>query len=178
MDIPTITVPDKAKETGVSKTQSPRKVVKTQGQAVAETGLILSTLTLLPYQVELLGDNNLTRVHLWGPPGTGKTVVLVLKASGWLRERLDVDILSTSSESRAVSILIESQLQQVLGSVEGPEERVPKLRLHVIGSNLESWRRNGHYVHEDTDAAVSCLAELAHDKKLHIIADEIFKYGV
>ena len=84
-------------------------------------------------------------------------------------------------KSRAVSILIESQLQQVLGSIEGPEERVPELRLHVIGSNLESWRRNGHYVHEDTDAAVSCLAELAelaHDKKLHIIADEIFKYGV
>ena len=81
-------------------------MVKTQGQAVAETGLILSTLTLLPYQVELLGDNNLTRVHLWGPPGTGKTVVLVLKASGWLRERLDVDILSINSESRAVSILI------------------------------------------------------------------------
>ena len=176
MDIPTITVPDKAKETGVS-TQPPRKVVKTQGQAIAETGLILSTLTLLPYQVELLSEEKLARVHLWGPPGTGKTVVLVLKASGWLRKRLDVDILSINSESRAVSILIESQLQQVLGSIEGPEEK-PKLRLHVIGSNLESWRQNGHYVHEDTDAAISFLANLARDGKRHIIADEIFKYGV
>ena len=117
-------------------------------------------------------------MHLWGPPGSGKTDVLVRKASAWLREGLDVDILSINSESRAISILMESQLQQVLRSVEKPEEREPKLRLHAVGSNLESWRKNGHYVHEDTDAAVSCLAELAHDGKLHIIADEIFKYGV
>ena len=177
MDIPTITVPDKARETDVS-TRPPRKVVKTQGQAIAETGLILSTLTLLPYQVDLLNDKSLALVHLWGPPGTGKTVVLVLKASGWLREGLDVDILSINSESRAISILMESQLQQVLRSVEGPEERKPKLRFHVIGSNLECWFRDCYCVHENTDAAVSCLANLAHDGKLHIIADQILRYGV
>ena len=117
-------------------------------------------------------------MHLWGPPGSGKTDVLVRKASAWLREGLDVDILSINSESRAISILMESQLQQVLRSVEGPEERKPKLRFHVIGSNLECWFRDCYCVHENTDAAVSCLAELAHDGKLHIIADEIFKYGV
>ena len=155
-------------------TQPPTKVVKTQSQAIAETGLILSTLTLFPYQVDLL-NKSLTRVHLWGPPGTGKTVVLVLKASGWLREGLDVDILSINSESRAISILMESQLWQVLRSFK---KRKPKLRLHVIGNDLESWSEKWHYVHKNTDAAIRSLAELAQDEKLHIVADEIFKYGV
>ncbi|KAL8582568.1 hypothetical protein ACOMHN_055578 [Nucella lapillus] len=90
----------------------PRKVVRSLGQAVAETGLIFSSLTLTLAQVALLTRQPEPRfLHLQGPPGTGKTVVLLLKALQCARKGYQVVISSGGPRSQAVNTLIEAQLR-------------------------------------------------------------------
>ncbi|XP_070209679.1 uncharacterized protein [Littorina saxatilis] len=119
VEVPTVTAPRKAMAKPGKYTPA-RKVVRIEGEAVAETGLIHSLLALYPDQVDLLSDNTLRCVHLRGPPGTGKTIVLVLKVIQWLHQGHDVHVVSATHESRAVSFLIERQLQCVLGSNPAP----------------------------------------------------------
>ena len=58
--------------------------VRTEGEAVAETAWHLTQMMVHPRQLSVLhADKPL--VFLTGPYGTGKTLVLVLKALGWLR---------------------------------------------------------------------------------------------
>ncbi|KAK7092750.1 uncharacterized protein [Littorina saxatilis] len=98
VDVPTVTTPR-------------RRVVRSTGQAAAETGLIMSCLALFPDQVALL-NTPAPKVFLWGPPGSGKTVILALKARQWLDQGEDVHVISTCHESRTISTLIHRQLQQ------------------------------------------------------------------
>jgi hypothetical protein len=85
--IPTVTAPrlrvrSQQKKKSKSRYTEARKVLRTAGEAVAETGLILSMLALYPDQVALLNDVTLDGnsssgqygVHICGPPGTGTTV--------------------------------------------------------------------------------------------------------
>ena len=153
-----MTVPRKAVGKSAVKFTSASKVVRTTGQAVAEVGLILSTLALYPDQIDLLNDKTLQCVHIHGPPGTGKTVVLVLKGIQWLREGHDVHVLSTSGRSLAVSIQIERHLRQVLGLSPGP-----------------SVHRTVIKPCDEKD--VLGFAKLARGGMLHVIADEMPNYG-
>ncbi|KAL8617904.1 hypothetical protein ACOMHN_026481 [Nucella lapillus] len=98
----------------------PRKVVRSFGQAVAETGLRCSSLSLTPTQVTLLSrDPEPQYMFLQGPPGTGKTVLLLLKALQWSRQGRRVDIVNGDWKSLAVSMLLEAQLKSSLGSGGG-----------------------------------------------------------
>ncbi|XP_076438252.1 uncharacterized protein LOC143277353 [Babylonia areolata] len=63
----------------------PRRVVRTHAEAVAEAGLRWLALSLYPDQVDVLNRDN-PIVYLCGPPGTGKTILLVLKAMEWLQK--------------------------------------------------------------------------------------------
>ncbi|KAL8597951.1 hypothetical protein ACOMHN_063847 [Nucella lapillus] len=93
---------------------TPRKVVRTWGQAAAETGLICSSLVLTPAQVALLISQPEPRfLHLQGPPGTGKTVVLLLKALQWVQQGRQVVVVSGYVSSRAVTRLVEAQLRSM-----------------------------------------------------------------
>ena len=143
---------------------APNKVLRTLGQAVAETGLILSTLILYPNQVDLLNDNTLSSVHLYGPPGTGKTLVMVLKACQWLKLGLHVQVLVSEKDGHAVSFLIQKQLQYFIKSHALPGN--PKVRRHVYDF-LDS---------DDVEKAVQELEGLTHDGHLNIIADEILDF--
>ncbi|XP_070209685.1 mediator of RNA polymerase II transcription subunit 12-like [Littorina saxatilis] len=155
VEVPTVTAPRKAMAKPGKYTPA-RKVLRTEGEAVAETGLIHSLLALYPDQVDLLSDNTLCCVHLRGPPGTGKTIVLVLKAIQWLHQGHDVHVVSVVNESRAVSLLIERQLQCVLDS--NPASGFGTVHRHVV---------------HDYPYTVNKLAALASDGELYVIADEV-----
>ncbi|KAK7493729.1 hypothetical protein BaRGS_00015058, partial [Batillaria attramentaria] len=64
----------------------PRRQVWSKSQAISTIGGLFTRLALYPSQVDVLlyGDDML---FLTGPPGTGKTVMLVLKARRWLQSR-------------------------------------------------------------------------------------------
>ncbi|KAK7091343.1 uncharacterized protein [Littorina saxatilis] len=156
VEVPTVTAPRKAMAKPGKYTPA-RKVLRTEGEAVAETGLIHSLLALYPDQVDLLSDNTLRCVHLRGPPGTGKTIVLVLKAIQWLHQGHDVHVVSVTRESDAVSFLIERQLQCVLGS--NPASGFGTVHRHAV-QDLPYFKANK-------------LAALASDGELYVIADEI-----
>ncbi|XP_070208594.1 early endosome antigen 1-like [Littorina saxatilis] len=158
VEVPTVTAPRKAMAKPGKYTPA-SKVLRTEGEAVAETGLIHSLLALYPDQVDLLSDNTLCCVHLRGPPGTGKTIVLVLKAIQWLHQGHDLHVVSVTKESRAVSILIERQLQCVL--CQNPASGIGTVHRHDVN--------------RDIDDVVNKLAALASDGQLYIIADEVFE---
>lgn len=141
---------------------TPRVEVRTEGEAVSETGERIARLTLTPDQVELLCRAP-PRVYITGPPGTGKTVVLVLMGLQWLREGHDVHVVSTWRESRAVSYLIEKQLNHTLaagGRTEGEGEG-------------KVYRHDYDLVDKDTPVcAATELATHATNGSLYVIADE------
>lgn len=91
----------------------PRVEVRTAGQAVAELGRRLSYLVLTEQQMCVL-TKDLLLVCITGPPGTGKTVLLALKALQWLRQGLDVHIVSVDPTTVAATRVIEHQLQVTL----------------------------------------------------------------
>jgi hypothetical protein len=45
---------------------------------------------------------------------TGKTVLLVLQALKWLKQELDVHVVSTRHQTMAASFQIENQLQETI----------------------------------------------------------------
>ena len=59
---------------------------------------------------------HLTPMLFAGPPGTGKTVVLMLKAGQWLTEGHDVHVVSLYRESIAASCYIYEALSQKYSS--------------------------------------------------------------
>ncbi|XP_076456734.1 uncharacterized protein LOC143291034 [Babylonia areolata] len=94
----------------------PPKEIKTEWQAVAELGLRFSRLALYPDQVDMLNSSLPPCVYLRGPPGCGKTVVLVLKALQLLNQGKHVHLICVSQEGRAVTALIRHQLNACLPS--------------------------------------------------------------
>lgn len=132
----------------------PRLELRTEGQAVSETGERVARLVLFPEQVELLNLSPL-RVFLSGPPGTGKTIMLILQGLNCLQRDYDVRVVSMWPKSRAVSIVIE---QQVLKSASA----------HLRG-RLK--RCTFEFVHDrDVQSAVRLLARFQNN--LCILADE------
>ncbi|KAL8612756.1 hypothetical protein ACOMHN_033755 [Nucella lapillus] len=89
--------------------------VRTEGEAVAELGLRLARLVLTPEQVDLL-QRAPPRAYLTGPPGTGKSVMLILMALGWLHRGWNVQVVSTSQYSIAASRLVHHQIRKTLES--------------------------------------------------------------
>ena len=146
---------------------SSSRVLRTLGQAVAETGLVLSVLTLFPDQVRLLNDDTLRLVHLYGPPGTGKTLVMVLKGCQWLKQGLDVQVLVARKDGRAVSFLIEEQLRQVLDSSDPVAAGGARVRRHVYDFHKNS---------DDVQKAVDEMTAHARDGELYVIADEVLDF--
>lgn len=135
---------------------SPRLELRTYGEGVAETGNRLASLVLYPDQLEIL-TSALPLVFLCGPPGTGKTVVLVLQGLEWLRQNYKVHIVSVIPEGNAAAILIETQLQNTMPAAKS------KVCLH----NFNLWITDN--VHSATS---SVLQESQQNEQLHVIVDE------
>ncbi|XP_076438208.1 uncharacterized protein LOC143277310 isoform X2 [Babylonia areolata] len=140
----------------------PRRVVRTHAEAVAEAGLRWSALSLYPDQVDVLNRDD-PIVYLCGPPGTGKTIMLVLKAMEWLQKGDDVHIVVTkdvNNVNSSIPYLIEKALQeagqrQQLSSPTGVRGAV---ELHWFDS---------------VDVAVPDLVRSARGGKLCLVTDEV-----
>ncbi|XP_076443881.1 uncharacterized protein LOC143282190 [Babylonia areolata] len=92
---------------------APPREVKTDWQAISELGWRLSRLVLTTSQMDLL-HRAPPRVCVTGPPGTGKTVVLVLMGLQWLLQGHDVHVISVFYKSLAASQLVKCQLKMTL----------------------------------------------------------------
>ena len=129
----------------------PRRVLRSEGEAVAETGLRMKSLALTPEQVVILGRPD-PCVYLTGPPGCGKTLLLHLKARQWLNEGHHVHVVCLSNKARAVSSLIAAQLQ-TSGTAHAVTQHTFK-------------------IHKEMNTAICTLAALSHNG-LWIIVDEV-----
>lgn len=139
-------------------TAPPRRCVRTLGRAVSLTGeCYTSQITLLPYQFDLINSAP-PKVILAGPPGTGKSVVLQLMATVWLRLGSDVYIMSTCDSSRASCAMLHHLLEQTA--------KVTSDQLHLLHYDLSTAGQ--------IEAAVNNMAQaaLARKGRLHVIADE------
>ncbi|KAK7095128.1 uncharacterized protein [Littorina saxatilis] len=137
--------------------------VRTQGEGVSETGNRFTPVEIVlhPSQMETLNNMNkaYARVFLTGPPGTGKSLVLVLKGQEWLRQFKPVHVVSSRKENRAASYMIASQLKQ------SEPKSSHLVHLHVFNFPIDRAR------------AFSCLTKEArqgtsHCKELFVIVDE------
>ena len=139
----------------VATPSPPQRVIRTEGEAVAETGLRVSSLALTPEQVTVLSRPD-PCVYLVAPPGCGKTLLLLLKARQWLQQGHHVHVVSLTDEARAVSSLICAQLSHSLGAA-------PAVTHHTF-----SIRDNP----DDLNHAITTLAAQSHND-LHLIVDEV-----
>nr|KAG5690125.1 hypothetical protein BaRGS_003448 [Batillaria attramentaria] len=96
-----------------------------------------------------------------GPPGTGKTVVLMLMACAWLLRGRHVHIASTWSGSLAASLLITFELLQLY--------QVYRTRVHLHQFNLKET--------EEMEPAVKTLLKAVDHEELFVICDEAFGQG-
>ncbi|XP_025113982.1 uncharacterized protein LOC112576006 [Pomacea canaliculata] len=147
----------------------PRVSVKTLGQAVSHTGeCYTAEITLFPEQVNLL-SNAPPRLYLTGPPGTGKTVVLMLMAALWLQTGSDVYIVSTCTESHTVcSMLYHLLLQNKQWQAPG----ITSEKLHLLHHPFDKNETVDKDVDEAVDEAVDDLSQAAKGDTLYVIADE------
>ncbi|KAK7477372.1 hypothetical protein BaRGS_00031390 [Batillaria attramentaria] len=131
----------------------------TLGQAVSQIGDRFSRCTLRRSQLDVL-EEALPLRFLCGPPGTGKTVVLMLIACKWLleKEERDLHIVSTWSGSLAASHLIVCKLKQLCPGCEN------RIRLHEFDLNAKGQAKE----------AVEIMLDSMRDGELFVICDEAF----
>ncbi|XP_070209738.1 uncharacterized protein [Littorina saxatilis] len=136
-------------------------LVRTEGEAASETGTRFSQLMLTPQQVSVHHSNQ-PLIFLSGPPGVGKSVMLILKGVDLLRQGLHVDVVSSKTISLAATHSAVYQLQQTAGPAAAG-------RIHLHHFDLV------HGVQQAVDDAVRTLVEAANKRGsqgLYVIADE------
>lgn len=154
LEIPSVTPP--------RKQVTPRKV----GEGLAELGTRMAQITLLPQQVTLLDSAKPPRVHIWGPPGTGKSAVLYLRGRGWLNQGHDVWVVSPGEKSLAASILIHHMLQQTVASPTSGSTTVGCAQFHQFDCKSDVERDN----------TVVKLTGAAKNGRLFVLVDEALSY--
>lgn len=132
--------------------------LRTLGEGVKETANRFAPVDIVlhPEQVDVLNESK-PRVFISGPPGTGKSLLLLLKALDWLRAKKHVQIVSTGVESLAVSHMLLKQLELAA-------DTAVRQTVHLHQFNLTN--------KEDRKQAVKTLKDSAQDDELYIIADE------
>lgn len=137
---------------------SPRLSIKTVGKAGEyHTALI----TLFPEQLNLITMAP-PLLFMNGPPGTGKTVVLLLMSIEWLRCGHDVYILSTWDGCRAACCMLFHLLLQIVKTHQA--ESVKFGTPHLLQYDFKKG--------EDVEKAVNDLSQETKGASLHVIADE------
>lgn len=137
---------------------------------MAEAGNRMALLALYPEQLALLKEQ-LPLVFLTGPPGTGKSIVLVLKGLEWLRLGCTVHVVSTWDISRISCYLLHHQLKKTMEesweeyseSTENKKFKTERVCYHEFNF------RNG----QDVKRAIEELVNEAQEGKLYVLADEV-----
>ena len=137
---------------------------RTMGEAISDTGRLFSQMMLHPSQIQVLYDS-LKLVFLTGPPGTGKSLVLIVKALTLLRQGKHVLVVSTWKDSLAVSYNICDQLRQTA------EPSATSL-IHHHEFDLSD---GGDKV---VETAVKTLTSSDHSQELNVIVDEPYLGGL
>ncbi|XP_070179016.1 uncharacterized protein [Littorina saxatilis] len=155
--------------------RKPRLQLWTQGhfvQAVGEEhGRPMSCLALFPEQFEVLehtpnNDDDDIRVFR-GAPGVGKSIILILRGSYWMRKyRRTVFVLQTSDDGTAAAYLVRHQLSKTVGQGAGSVQLVNMAGVRYRGE----WTEGGE---EKVQAWVEELCQHAQTEgRVHILADE------
>lgn len=140
---------------------APRLQIKTEWEGVSETGERMARLVLLPEEVELL-NRSPRRVFLTGPPGTGKTVLLILQGLNWLQRGYDVHVVSSWSASRAVSYVIDHQLQRTMATWS------PDIIINRPSAHYHEYEKD-----QEKNEVIKCLMKSADGRNpVCVIADE------
>lgn len=148
-------------------TSSPRLDVKTLGQAVSWTGeCYTAQITLFPEQIDLL-NRDPSLVFVAGPPGTGKSVALLLKGIQWLKDGHDVHVVSTGDWSLAVCSMLHRLMLEALQKSQ---------QTGVQGSGKVHLVQYDFTRLDEVERAVTdvenYLSQLPKGKSCYIIADE------
>nr|KAG5692147.1 hypothetical protein BaRGS_020695 [Batillaria attramentaria] len=99
-----------------------------------------------------------------GPPGTGKSVVLVIMALVWLRDGHDVHVLSLRPGSLAMALLMCHQLRMTLKSDRGSFVKAGRVRFHYFDLVNQL---------EDVEKVLETLVSASQEsEELHVIMDE------
>ena len=143
-------------------TVPPRVEVRTEGEAVSELGRRLARLVLTFQQLDLM-NRAPPRVYITGPPGTGKTVCLLLIGLRWLLQGNDVHIVCSRSGTFAVSRVIQYQLEMTLGADPTASAASGNVLVHCF----DLFSREA-----DVDVAVRALTAVSRRNALHVLIDE------
>ena len=167
-----------------------RPHVRTAGDGVAETGRRFdpSEVLLHPRQVEALNEDRGEKdlVHLTGPPGTGKSLVLGVKGRGWARGGRKVLVVSGRPDGDAAAFLLHQQLQASLGPAAAGLVRLHFLELEDLHGKYSSGfdryllaRRRLNLSRQGRAASAARLdpveevaREAGTDGELHVLMDE------
>ncbi|CAG5116000.1 unnamed protein product [Candidula unifasciata] len=133
----------------------PRIEVRNLNQAAWETGHRYTQVVLSPQQVELLKHED-QYMYLWGPAGSGKTLLLSLKGRQWLRRDWNVAIVNTrlGSRGRTVGQVIETTINKT----EGLRKKVMRIDLDLM---------------DNEETLLSIVSEHVRGETFHFLLDEI-----
>ncbi|BFZ25574.1 hypothetical protein BsWGS_28613 [Bradybaena similaris] len=133
----------------------PRIEVRNLNQAAWETGNRYTQVVLSPQQVELLKHED-QYMYLWGPAGSGKTLLLSLKGRQWLRRDCNVAILNTrlGSRGRTVGQVIETTINKT----EGLKRKVMRIDLDLM---------------DNEETLYSIVSEHVKGETFHFLLDEV-----
>ncbi|XP_025079778.1 uncharacterized protein LOC112555555 [Pomacea canaliculata] len=106
----------------------PRLSLKTLSQPSSSTSLCHAVITLFPEQIHLLNTAT-PRVFLTGPPGTGKSLMLQLKATEWLRCGRDVVMVRPRGGGGPGCLITYYLLQQTIETLMVPTLKSGQLHL-------------------------------------------------
>ena len=134
------------------------------GEAVSETGWRFSQVVLHPLQVDVL-HNSQPFVYLTGPPGTGKSLVLVLRALDLLSRHQPVHVVSTWNDSLAASYSILYQLRQM-----ATRSATSLIHIHVF-----NFSEGGNLVERVAVRTLMESASAGEGHGINVIADEAYR---
>ena len=128
---------------------------------MSETGRRFTRMVLHPSQVDVI-HRSLPLVYLTGPPGVGKSLVLVLRALHLLRQHRPVHVVSTWYGSLAAAHSIVHQLRLTAA----PADR-PLIHLHCFDLNGRC------RAVQDAVKTLMASASEGRGQGINVIADEV-----